>query len=709
MNIKLLFLRLITPRSRPTTLKDRQQQSNNPAFLLLSSIVFLFSLSLLDTIIGWILLLVICSAIIRCAIFFAYQKHIPTLRTLNLLAILSIVGLAYSAWPLGLLITMVNLLVLACALKLMQVRTQRDVYQLITSLFFLIGCGFIFHQSMAYTLLYALLIFGVIIALGFFHAPQVDFKQQLKRTLILTLQALPIGLLLFFLMPQLPPLWQTPKAKSMETGLADKITPGDIAQLSQSSELAFRATFKNQAPMASERYWRAIVMEDFDGRSWQVHSARKQQRQINQFRRQEFSPVLTGSTIDYDVIAEPTQQNWLFGLDIATPLSLKSQGEIWQSADFLLISQQKLHSKYHYSVRSYTQAISAQTTSEFDRQLSLQTPQQGNPRTQKWISQLRAQYPNDQDLIRVLLTNFTQENFVYTLRPKPMFIDPIDVFLFEERAGFCSHYASAMAYSLRLAGIPARIVAGYQGGELVAKPNQEQYLSVYQYDAHAWVEAWDKQTGWQRIDPTAAVAPERITMGLRQAMLDEGSFLADSPFALAKFTNIALFNNLRLFLADMDYNWSRWVIGFDQQKQQALFKRIVGTLTTQRLALLGLAIVSFIAILLGLFFVPHWLRQKPDPMQEWYMRAVKLIESHIGARPSWQGPQDFDNHVNKKLPTTVSQTFADITELYVQIKYRASNDIQSIDSGRRQSLKSIKNAVKRLKKQLKGLPHHKLP
>jgi transglutaminase-like putative cysteine protease len=686
---------------KKSTAKTRQYQANNPAFIICSVILILFNLSLFDTIISWISLLVGCSVIIRGAIYFAYQKHIPTLRTLNLLALLSAVGLIYSAWPLGLLIGMVNLLVLACALKLMQVRTQRDFYQLVVSLLFLLGCGFIFKQSIVFTLLYSLLSLGVILSLGFFHAPNLTFKRQIKQVSLLCLQALPIGLLLFLLLPQLPPLWQTPKAKSAETGLADKITPGDIARLSQSSELAFRATFETSAPDPHERYWRAIVMEHFDGNSWQIHPARKQDRRFRQLIQQEFSPLLIGPYIDYDIIAEPTQQHWLYALDIAAPRTAKSQSDIWQSNDFQLISQPALVSQYQYAVRSYTQAIKQQPLSDLDKQLNLSLPEQGNPRTHKWVSDLRQQYPLDHKFAAALMAYFKSENFIYTLRPKPMFVDPVDTFLFTQQAGFCSHYASALAYSLRLGGIPARLVTGYQGGELMAKAKQQQYLSIYQYDAHAWVEAWLPESGWQRLDPTTLVAPDRINFGLRQAMQDEGSFLADSPFSLARLTNIALFNNLRLLLADVDYNWSRWVLGFDNQKQQDLFKAIVGKLTPQRLAMLGLGIISIIALLLTLFFIPHWLANRLNPVQRIYQQATQLLAAAGINRQSWQGAEEFNRQVQTQLPITLSEPFNQLSQLYLQLNYQQRTKSAS---AQKKSLNTMYRHLRQLKNQLKKLP-----
>jgi protein-glutamine gamma-glutamyltransferase len=671
-------------------------QGKNPAHLLLSAILIVFTLTLYEQVIAWISLLVICSVVIRSAIFFAYQKHLPSMRTLNLLAILSTLGLVYSAWPLGFLLGMVNLLVLACALKLMQMRSQRDFYQLVVSTIFLLGCGFIFNQSISMTFVYAALTLLVIVALGFFHAPSLTLRQQTRQLGLLSLQALPIGLLLFLLLPQLPPLWQTPRAKTAESGLAEKITPGDIARLSQSSELAFRATFVDGSPNHASRYWRTIVMEDFDGRSWQVHPVRKQQRLLFQSMQQEFKPVLSGPYRDYDIIAEATQQIWLPALDLATPLGAKSQSEIWQSNDFQLISMQPLVSKYQYSVRSFIAAMPYQLLSQFDRELNLSVPKTGNPRTQAWIQNLRTRYAQDTEFTQALLDYFTRQDFSYTLRPRAMLVDPVDTFLFDAQAGFCSHFASAFAYSLRLAGIPARLVTGYQGGEISSKANQADYISVYQYDAHAWVEAWFADTGWRRFDPTALVAPDRINFGLRQAMQEEGSFLADSPFSLARLTNIAVFNQLRLLLADLDYNWSRWVLGFDSQKQQDLFKAIVGKLTPQRLALLGLGIVSIIALLLLLFFIPNWLAGRVSGPQRFYLDAVRALSKAGLARQPWQGPQDFNNAVAQQYPEVIHQPFAQLTELYMQSYY--ANTVTSENKA-----KQTANAGRQMKKQLSNL------
>ena len=669
------------------------------ALIILALELVFVSLSLYESILTWILLLVGCGAVIRGAIYYQYYKNLPSIRTLNLLAVLSILGLVYSGLTLGFLVGMVNLLVLACALKLMQVRTQRDVYQLVISLFFVIGCGFIFNQNIGYSVFYTLMGLVLLLSLACYHAPSLSLSKQSKTVLTLSLQALPIGVLLFLVLPQLPPLWQTPQSKSTETGLAEHITPGDIAQLSQSSNLAFRATFQGQVPMARDRYWRTIVMEAFDGKTWRIAPSRKQVRQQFRILGQEFSPTLTGPSIEYEVIAEPTHQNWLFALDLATPNNTKSAGEIWQSRDFQLISDQKLVSKYLYSARSYPQAIGNQTFTQLDQTLNLAVPEKGNPKTREWVAQLRTKYSHNHDFIDAILAHFTANPFVYTLRPDLMSINPIDTFLFENQAGFCSHYASALAYSLRLGGIPARIVTGYQGGELMQEALQAPYLSVYQYDAHAWVEAWTEENGWQRFDPTALVSPDRIEYGLRQAMQEEGSFLADSPFSLARMTNIAWLNSMRLFLADLDYDWSRFVLGFNAEKQRELFKLILGKVTPDRLSLLGLCIITLVAFLLCLFFLPHWSRKRVGTTQHLYLKALATFEKLGTTRPKWQAPLSFSYDIQQQYPEPISQAFTNITRLYLRIQYQDKSKHTS-------ATLSTKRAHQMMRKHIRELNSH---
>jgi transglutaminase-like putative cysteine protease len=680
--------------------QDTPQSSRNIALLLLAAVLVLVSFSLFSSILTWILLLVACGAVIRGAIYYNYYKHLPSIRTLNLLAVLSILGLIYSALNAGLLFGMVNLLILACALKLMQMRSQKDVYQLVISLLFLIGCGFIFNQSIGFSLFYGLMCLALLLSLACYHAPSNTMRKQLKTISILSLQALPIGVLMFLVLPQLSPLWHTPKAKGAQTGLSEQITPGDIAALSQSSELAFRATFEDTPPIARQRYWRAIVMEDFDGKTWKVHPYRQKVREYQLETKQQFEPKLTGPFFNYEVIAEPTYQPWLFALDIAVPANAQSSRNIMQSSDFLLFNRQPVVSKYQYAVRSYPEALASQTLTTADKQINLSLPKKGNKRTQEWVNKLRAQHQDNTKFVEAVLSHFIDNPFVYTLRPDVMLVDPVDRFLFDKQAGFCSHYASALAYSLRLGGIPARIVTGYQGGELVENTGKSPYLSIYQYDAHAWVETWGDNSGWQRIDPTALVSPDRIEFGLQQAMQEEGSFLADSPFALARLANIAWLNNIRLFLADIDYNWSRWVLGFNSDKQRDLFKSILGKLTPERLSILGVGIVLSIALLLSLFFLPHWLQNRLVTTQRLYLKALNAFEKAGTQRATWQGPSAFSQQISERYPHKVSVPFSQLTQYYLRLTYQNKQDPKTTKLTTKQCHRMMRRHLTLLKTEL---------
>ncbi len=676
------------------------RSSNNIALLLLAVALVCVSFSLFASVLTWILLLVACGAVIRAAIYCDIYKHLPSIRTLNLLAVLSVLGLIYTALSVGLLLGMVNLLILACALKLMQMRSQKDVYQLVISLFFLIGCGFIFNQSISFSLFYASMCLLLLLSLACYHAPSIIIQQHLKNISILSIQALPIGFLMFLVLPQLPPLWHAPKANGAQTGLSEQITPGDIATLSQSSELAFRATFKDTPPITQQRYWRAIVMEDFDGKTWKVHPYRLKMREFQLRTKQQFKPTLTGPSFNYEVIAEPSFQPWLFAMNIAVPADTRSSRNIIQSSDFLLFNRLPVTTKYQYTVNSYPEALASQTLTKIDRKINLTLPQKGNNKTKTWIIKLREQFKDNNNFKDAVLRHFIDNPFVYTLRPDVMLVDPIDRFLFDNQAGFCSHYASALAYSLRLGGIPARLVTGYQGGELIENTGKSPYLSIYQYDAHAWVEAWSDDSGWHRIDPTAIVSPDRIEFGLRQAMQEEGSFLADSPFALARLTNIAWLNNIRLFLADMDYNWSRWVLGFNSERQHDLFKSILGKLTPERLSLLGLGVLFIVALLLSLFFLPHWLKNRLNTTQRLYLKSLSVFEKAGTPRAIWQGPSAFSQQISEHYCYKVSEPFSHITQHYLLLTYQNKHNFEASLPNTKQCHRMMRRHLALLKTEL---------
>ncbi|MFT4810891.1 MAG: transglutaminase-like putative cysteine protease [Paraglaciecola sp.] len=212
-------------------------------------------------------------------------------------------------------------------------------------------------------------------------------------------------------------------------------------------------------------------------------------------KKQQFAPKFTGPFFNYEVLAVPTYQPWLFALNIAVPANAQSRKNIMQSSDFLF-NRQPVVSKYQYAVRSYPEASASQTLTTAEKLINLSLLEKANNRTREWVNNLHAQHQDNNKFVAAVLGHFIDTPFVYTLRPDVMLVDPVDRFLFDNQVGFCSHYASALAYALRIGGIPARIVTGYQGGELVENTGKSPYLSIDQYDAHAWVETWDDDSGW---------------------------------------------------------------------------------------------------------------------------------------------------------------------------------------------------------------------
>ena len=659
--------------------------SENRAHLLLTFVLFTLSISLYAPLQLWVLLLVTCAAVMRFSLYMNWQKHQLSVRTLNLMAVLCAIVLAYFGWELGLLLGMLNLLVMASSLKLMLLATRRDYFQLIGVQFFLLGAALVFNQNIAFSLFYAVLCLLLLMSLAFHINPSASWLILSKRVATLCLQALPIAILMLLVLPKLGPLWQMPTAKGAHTGLSDKITPGDIAELARSADLAFRVTFEQDVPPANQRYWRALVMEEFDGRSWQVHPYR--QRITDRFWRAglPFTPQVSGAYYEYQVIAEPTQQRWLFALDTA----VSQDQHLWQNHDYTLQSRIPLQSALAYRVTSYYDNQLPPALPQVDGRLNLQLPEGGNPRTQAWATELWRDNPTPQAYIRAIASHMRQQGFSYTLKPQPMPVDSIDTFLFEQQAGFCSHYASTVAYLLRLNGIPARLVTGYLGGEM----RTDQYMSVYQYDAHAWVE-WLSEDGWQRLDPTAWVAPMRIQYGLEQAVAHEQSFLADMP--LSGLRGMAVFQALRGWLDDMDYLWSRWILGFDRKNQQDLLKALLGDLSPAKLALFGLGALATIAMLLALYHIKRWLLVKRD-LPNWYYQKALALLAHSGIKRSKsQGPADFCAQVVEQAPPSSAQHFYALTRCYTNLCFRPLPPQQH-----KQQLRQMRDLLTKLRRSLR--------
>ncbi|MDF2074677.1 transglutaminase TgpA family protein [Ectopseudomonas mendocina] len=536
------------------------------------------------------------------------------------------------------------LLIATFTLKLLEMRTRRDALVVIFLGFFCVVTAYLFEDGIL-TALYSLLPVTALLAalVGLQHS---GFAERPWPTLRLAgglmLQAMPLMVLLFVFFPRMGPLWSLPLPSDKGvTGLSDNMEPADIAELSRSSALAFRASFEGEVPPRAQLYWRALTLERFDGRRW------SQSNYADVPVAPQWSKV--GEPLDYSIIMQPSGKRWLFALDVGE----MAQESGRMMSDFRWQRLRPVDRPLLYQVRSWPQATREGQSEPPGVRQALQLPEQGDPRSRAWAAELKAQYPQGEALVAAVLQHFNREPYVYTLHPQPLGRDSIDDFLFNTRRGFCAHYAGAMTFVLRAAGIPARVVAGYQGGELNPSGN---YIQVRQFDAHAWVEYWQPGQGWRSVDPTFQVAPERIERGLEEALSEEDGFLDDQPFSPLRYREKAWLNQLRMSWENLNYDWQRWVLGYQGEQQLQLLQNWFGSLDWQRLAL-ALALVGTGGVLLGLLAL--WLlkpwQQRSDPQRQVFRKFERLLARHEMRREAGEGPRSFALRAARQLPEQAAQ------------------------------------------------------
>jgi transglutaminase-like putative cysteine protease len=569
----------------------------------------------------------------------------------------------------------VLLLVATFILKLVELRSRRDALVLIFLGFFVVVTGYLFDDGLL-SALYSLLPVTALLA-ALIGMQQSSLAERpaatVKLAASLMLQAVPLMLLLFLFFPRMGPLWSLPNPQQGVTGLSDNMTPADIAELSRSTALAFRASFEGDIPEQSELYWRALTLDYFDGRRWSQSGGAQQKGKPDWSSR--------GPAIEYNIIMQPSGKPWLFALDVG----LVSEANIEQMNDFRLESRRPVTQSFLYRARSWPQAVREPVLPNMVRRRTLQLPEQGDPRSREWARQLRQEHKDPQALVATLLQHFNREPFGYTLKPPPVGVDSIDEFLFRTRQGFCAHYAGAMVFILRAAGVPARVVAGYQGGERNAAGN---YLSVRQLDAHAWVEYWAAGRGWISVDPTFQVAPERIELGAQDAFAENEDFLEDSPLSPLRYRNVGWINDLRLAWDNINYNWQRWVLGYRSEQQLGLLQRWFGSLDWQRVALVIVGSGGLVLGLLALWLFKPWQRER-DPQQRLLRRYEALLLRHGVRRDKGEGVHAFAARAAGLMPLQ-AQAINDFAQAFEAQRY----------AGQPQSTDQLKALLRRLRREL---------
>jgi transglutaminase-like putative cysteine protease len=623
-----------------------------------------------------------------CAICFVWRVGIylgkvaaPPKLLVTSLAVGAATTLALVSSEIGLLNALVNLLILGYALKYIEMREQRDVKAIVLVGYFLIALTLLDQQSMLNTLH---LLAVVIINTGILVSVYQDKSNKIANlgfSVKLVLHSLPLAILLFVVFPRLGPLWMVPNIKSATTGLSDEMSFGDINKLTRSAELAFRVGFENPdgstlGPANQDLYWRTLVMENYDGKTWrQDQSIKTIQRQAYFQKPQREQAVITANNrkIEYMVISEPSHQKWLYGLDEA----FSDNNQIVELPDYRLYSLRPIDQRMSYRVVSYPNNIMELTLKDNTKQLNLALPPNSNLKTQTLAKRFAQDYPDPQTRINAMMNYFAEQAYYYTLSPPSVGEQQIDDFLFENRAGFCAHYASALVFMARASGIPARMVTGYQGGEY--NP-QAGYYSVYQYMAHAWTEVWLEGQGWQRFDPTAMIAPQRILDGFDATFDSQSSYLQDSPFSPLRMKQYPWLNELRQQLSSLDYYWSVWVLGFDEERKQQVLSKLLGDVTSSKIALMMILSFIIIALVIGYYAGLFSINRNDDPLNKRYNLICQRLAKKGITRPQGQAAHDFANHVQTTLAQqhpAIAREFMALSTAYMALKYQPLTALQT--------------------------------
>jgi len=557
--------------------------------------------------------------------------------------------------------TATALLCVMMAAKTLEMYRVRDLRLVAAVCFFLIATQFLFDEGLFY--------FGYLIAgcwsatLALMRIQRVrvhpggfsDRPSQHQSALLesgrLLLISIPVALALFVLFPRLAePLWGLPDdALDGKTGLSDTMSPGAIASLVADDSPAFRVEFDaGEPPPREQLYWRGPVLWNFNGATWRPSStANAEPRRL---------PETGPGSVAYEVQMEPNERRWLLAMD--TP-ARTDQGKASLTLDYQLVSHEPITTLTAYRVISNPDFIDSPSLTPLRRMIGIRLPEGRNPRTVAMAQEWRQRYPDDRTLVEAFLQWFSDEPFFYSLQTLPLGQDGADEFLFDLRDGYCEYYASAFAVFMRAAGIPTRIVTGYQGGFW---NRAGEYLLVRQSDAHAWNEVWLEGAGWVRVDPTAAVSPLRIREGSSVA-LNQSGFL-DWPWV----------SNLRNRIDRLQHAWNQWVLGFDSRAQTELLRRLgLPELRPDQIGLLMIAVLILIAIPVALFMLRTARSRTRDPAERAWQSLQRRIHRRLRLpRDLSRTPREWAEWIDARY-ANADASLTELAELYELVHYGPSN------------------------------------
>jgi len=550
----------------------------------------------------------------------------------------------------------VSLLAILLCLKLLETRAARDIRVAVLLAFFLQLSIFFEDQSLpvaALALCATLFALVCLLALIDEHATG---KGKLRTAALLAAQGLPFMLVLFVLFPRVQgPLWGLPAdAFSARSGLADSMQPGSISRLGLSEEIAFRADFNGRPPPPNQRYWRGPVLSEFDGTTW---------RPANSASYGEPSYRSSGPRLDYRLTLEAHNRSWLLALDFP---AANLQG-VRYTADFRALANAPIRQRTRFDLAAYPETRIGLDEAPAVLASATRLPAGSNPRSLDLAKRLATEAGNNpRAVLKRVQEHLRQAGLTYTLEPPLLGQQAIDEFLFDSRRGFCEHFSSAFVFLMRAAGVPARVVTGYQGGEINPIDGS---LVVRQSDAHAWAEVWLEGQGWERIDPTALAAPGRIDSGLSAGLpASEARALAAPDWLRALRYRWEAANNA----------WNQWILGYNPERQRDLLASL--GLRKPDWSTLATAMSIAAAGLMGLLLL--WAqhhRQPRTPLQKsWDAFCQKLARNGLARQP-WEGPFDYGERLALACPDGAAE-LRHICAEYARLRYGASASDQDIRS-----------------------------
>jgi len=557
----------------------------------------------------------------------------------------------------------ISLLVVLVALKVLEAHTAREFQVMVLMGWVLCLCGFFLSQDfeIALSLLTAFAL--LLVALIQFHRGSSPgaFWPPLRTTCKILLQAAPLVVLLFVLFPRINTglRFDFRANRSANTGFSDRLSPGSIAALANSSDIAFRAEFpgRTSTPPGS-MYWRGAVMWHCDGLEWRAPyvpvSITSRGRGTEELSR--------GNAIRQRITLAPHGARWMFALD--RPFEVPP-GAILARGDYLW-SVQTIRKARRYEVVSSLRAAGKELTPG-ERREALEVPPWISPAVRELAQSWTTQNSNPRTVVNSALKFFQAQGFRYSLSPGEYRKNDLEQFLFHRRIGFCEHYAASFATLMRLAGIPARVVVGYLGGEY---NDLGHFFLVRQADTHAWCEVWLADSGWTRVDPTTAVAPGRASLDLNSFLERGASGQIDARRSalVTKLARSALFTDVRLALETLSYEWDTRLLAFDADVQEVLLDSIGLANRGSFVLIIEILIVAVALLVIYFGWMQLRTRSRGDRVKALYERFCRKAARLGVQRDPWEGPSDFSSRAALSLPNE-SERIREISNTYIVLRY----------------------------------------